>query len=623
MTHALVIPIRRLPNKIKGLDYLISVEQKSLIRVGQLVKIPLRGKDEFGIVYSLSDNSDIKDNKLKPISEIVLAEPLITENLLNFYSELSDFYRASLGFILKCALLPMQKRKLKTLTETLLAVETREGKPQKPKLWLYNNLDEKKKYLSELAKADGQVLILTPDVNDPEKIQELLPADISNEIIILKGDDGDKQYSDNWIRVRNSKNIIVIGTRKALFLPWHNLTRIIMDDEGSPDYKSWDMAPRYHTRDAALALTKHTSAELFLVASAPSVESYYFAEHKIYDLIGELTKITKPSPIFVNALAEKRGGGAGILAEEIIKAIEANKGQTFIHLNRRGTSGGMVCADCGNIFRCDKCHRPLTYYERGIELKCLYCKTSVRFADNCPKCGGANYRLMGLGIEGVATALKNKFPSAKIITIDKETANLPESFPSDEKIIFVGTDFAYSRLDWKKIDIFVMADPDTALAAAEYRALEFLWLKLRRAQLALAPDAKLFIQTQHPEHRVYQGVYDPKSFYESEIAERKIFGYPPHNYLARIIVAGATANKASENAEQLFRALNSLTTHKKDVMIYSHIPANPPRMRNLYHEVILLKFNYANYKKSLKELAAIVPDDCKVDPNPNHILSIS
>lgn len=623
MTHALVIPIRRMPNKIKGLDYLISVEQKSLIRVGQLVKIPLRKKDEFGIVYSLSDASSIQDDKLKPISEIVLDVPLITENLLNFYSELSEFYRAPLGFILKCALLPLQKRKLLNLSETLLPIDPREPKAQKPKLWIYNNPDEKKNYLSSLVNSNGQILILTPDVDDPEKIQKLLPADIADKAIILKSDAGDKSYFDIWTRVRNSKNIIVIGTRKTLFLPWHNLTRIIMDDEGSPDYKSWDMAPRYHTRDAALSLAKYTGAELNLMASAPSIESYFFAEHKIYDLTGELTKITKPSPIFVNALAEKRGGGAGILSEEVAEAIEANAGQTFIHLNRRGTSGGMVCRDCGYIFRCDKCGRPLTYFERGIELKCLYCKTSARISDNCPKCGGANYRLMGLGIEGVATAIKNKFPTAKIITIDKETKDLPETFPIDEKIIFIGTDFAFSRLDWSKISVFIMADPDTALAAAEYRALEFLWLKLRRAQSTLAPKTKFFIQTQHPEHRVFQGVYDPKAFYESEIAERKIFGYPPHNYLARIIISGPNAARAAENAARVYRSITGLTSLKKDVKIYNHLPANPPRMRNIYHEVILIKFNYANYKKSLKKLAATVPEEYKIDPNPNHILSIA
>jgi len=169
-------------------------------------------------------------------------------------------------------------------------------------------------------------LILVPELTAIKKIVDLLPENILNRVVTITSDLTDKEMFAKWLQVWSGEKDIVVGTRTALFLPWFNLTNIILTDEGNSNYKSWDMAPRFHTRDAALFLSKHHGATLSLLSHTLSVESYYFAKNKVYSAVNdlEIKSINKTTQI-VDMKSERRGGNYSLVSIDVLNEFKKTK----------------------------------------------------------------------------------------------------------------------------------------------------------------------------------------------------------------------------------------------------------------------------------------------------------
>src|SRR5690606_41657265 len=84
-----------------------------------------------------------------------------------------------------------------------------------------------------------------------------------------------------WHKVNKGEFKVVIGARSSVFLPFHKLGLIIVDEEHENSYKQYDPAPRYHARDTAIYLAHQHQAKVLLGSATPSVESYYNAKAEI------------------------------------------------------------------------------------------------------------------------------------------------------------------------------------------------------------------------------------------------------------------------------------------------------------------------------------------------------
>ncbi|MCX6782189.1 MAG: primosomal protein N' [Candidatus Magasanikbacteria bacterium] len=620
-----IVPITRLPLNLPFLDYTIPINFRGVIIPGQLVTIPFRKKTAFGIVLSLREESNIANAKLKEISSLVSTEPFISENLINFNREIADFYRASLGFVLKSALLPLQKRKILKAAEALVKMPAQKIQtPQKPTFIAYNSKEELAKNIEKICTSSGQRLILVPETYQIAQILELAAGATKDEPIIISGDMGEKEYFEKWLRVRNEADTLVIGTRKALWLPWINLSEIAVEDEGNSAYKSWDMAPRYHAREAAIMLAKYTGSKIFLMSAAPSVESYYFTQNKIYDGFTALKKISSPSPIFCDVRSESKGGNKLPICEEIIARLKNLNSLAFILVNRRGTAGTVLCRDCGLIFKCEQCGRPNAFYKKDNLISCHFCGIKRPLPLTCPSCNGANFHLCGIGTQGMAEAVKSIVKKdTDVIVIDSEnTADLSKLSEIKNGVI-IGTEYAWPYIDWVKTETIILADAESSLISAEFKATEDLWQTIRRIQLKARTEAAFYIQTSTIDHPVFSGIYEPAKFYETVLRERKLFGYPPYNYIIRLYLGSPFMQAGEKEAASTAATLISLTKKYPDVKILGPISAFPPFYRARYWQVIIVKLSYSNYKKRAKELLSSVSNEWKIDPNPNNLISIA
>ncbi|MBP6859920.1 MAG: primosomal protein N' [Candidatus Magasanikbacteria bacterium] len=627
-----VILAKRMPLSLPFLDYSVPEKIQHTVKIGQLVTIPFRRKEEFGVIFDIQPTTEQTEAKLKPITKIIFEKSIISKEQLAFIKDISEFYHTPLGFLLKTNLIPLQKRKLQKLAESNSSLETssvtkKETAPSKPTLLLYKTVEEKKEILTKhIQKTSGQTLILVPEINSIEKIKKLLPNAIVDKTITITGTLNDKELFSKWLQIWSGEKNIVIGTRSALFLPWFNLQHIILDDEGNPNYKSWDMAPRLHTRDAALFLSKSHNAELIFTAHTPSVETLFFAQKKVYTSpSAEITAIQKPIEI-IDMRTQRRLKNFSLLSHDLLEAYKKIKtGDIFFFINRRGTVSYVGCRDCGTVLKCPSCNLSLTYHQSTNQLSCHYCHYTTTMPLRCATCQGTNVNMYGAGTQLAEDLIKKitaHSDTRAIIRIDSDENDLEKLKKPGDKII-IGTQMAWAHIDWSNIKLMAFLDADSSLFIPEYKIVENLWQQIRDAQFNLSPNSDFVIQTSHPEHLVFASLFDPASFYKEQLEERRALGYPPFKFLVKFATGTTTAQTAAEETEKLATKLTQLTKNTSDITILGPWETSPHHYNGQYWYVILAKIGYENYKKNTKLLLSETPDSWKIDPNPNSILSFS
>ncbi|MFA6423955.1 MAG: primosomal protein N' [Candidatus Magasanikbacteria bacterium] len=614
---AKVAPIRRMPKKISELDYLVPPQFHKSITVGQLVNIPFRNRLIYGMITEFKENeTEEARGKLKSIENIVWENSALTLKQLSFVIEISEFYNTPLGFVLQSCLPPLKKTKIKKI-QIQNADLMKPAVRKKPEIKLYCNKNGRNKLLEKLISSTGQTLILVPETSAISEI--LLPPETHPTII--NAELSEKEIFDLWFKIRSEEIKIVIGTRRALFMPWSNLQTIIVDDEANPNHKSWDMAPRIQTREAAMMLAHAHGAQCFLTTHTPSVESWYFAQHNVYNNHEEVSALD-PKVEIIDMQEERRGRNYGFLSLDLEDAIKQDgPGDIFLFLNRKGSSAYVGCRDCGYVAKCSQCSRGLVYHENTSTLDCHFCNLKIKMYLVCPKCHGANMIMYGVGTQSLEKELlKSNHLNKKIIRIDSDTVSIYDKSFSGDKII-IGTQIAWDKIDWSKIKMMSFIDADSSLFIPEYKMAENLWGQLRDAQYHLDPEARLLIQTGHADHHIFSSLMHPQSFYDKELQERKLFGYPPFSYLVRLYNGEKTLEQSKIAANNLFLHLQSLTKDRHDITISNPLPFSPSYTKGLHWHGIVVKISFEKYKQLTKFLAENIPENWKFDPNPNNLLS--
>ncbi len=613
-----------MPPNITYFDYLVPATLENQIKIGQLVEVPFRLGVEFGFVYSLdqSQNRFKAQTKLRALNKICFSTSFLPKAILEFLQEISQFYATDLGFIYKFSLPKFTKKfftslNIKDLPELKIKKEI-----TKPEVVIIKNKKDEEMVLRKNLTAVGQNLILVPEKSDIDSLCEILKKDFPVEI--QSSDITDKNTTALWQKIRKGDDTVVIGTRKALFLPWVNLKNIFIFDEGNENYKSSDMAPRYHTRDAALLLSQFNNCKVFLISHTPSVSSFYFGKEKKYEVSGELSTL-KQSFKLIDLNLEKRAKNFTPLSFELIEELKSldRNDSSFLFINKKGSAGYLFCGDCKQPIVCKKCKRPLSYFAVKKEMRCNFCEITEPLVGACPNCQSYNLKMRNPGTESVEKEL-HKFPELKhfqIVRLDSESEN-SETITHLPGTIYVGTEIAWNIIPWSQIKLTAFLNTDSALISAEYKNLEHLWQKIRDSFYKSDPEAKVFLQGSHLDHYLFSSLADPRSFYTNQLQERSLFQYPPFNFWLKLIIADPNANHAAKQANDLKYKLETLTKTLKNANVSGPHQAIPYFQKGRYRHILLVRLGYDSYRNAVKEINKIIPKNWKVDPNPNTLLSL-
>ena len=393
-----------------------------------------------------------------------------------------------------------------------------------------------------------QVLYLLPEIALTTQITERLKRVFGGRIGIYHSKFPDAERVEIWQKQLRPEGHydIILGVRSSVFLPFHNLGLIIVDEEHETTYKQQDPAPRYHARDTAIMLASLYGAKVLLGTATPSIDSYHNALTGKYGLVtlGERYKDIRLPDIHIVDIKEltRKKMMNGPFSPELLAAIRQaleHREQVILFQNRRGFAPMIECKVCGWVPKCKNCDVSLTYHKGLNQLTCHYCGYTYAVPRSCPACGSVELVNRGFGTEKIEDNIREIFPDAKVARMDLDTTRsrsayerIIADFEAGKTHILIGTQMVSKGLDFDHVSVVGILNADNMLNYPDFRAHERAFqLMAQVAGRAGRRDKRglVILQTKSPDLPVIHQVVnnDYAQMYEEQTAERRMFHYPP------------------------------------------------------------------------------------------------
>ncbi len=448
----------------------------------------------------------------------------------------------------------------------------------------------------------GQVLLLVPEINLTPQLETYFRSRFSDvNMVSLHSGLSEGERMHNWQQAQLGAARIVLGTRLSVFAELPKPALIIVDEEHDSSFKQQD-GLRYSARDVAIFRASQCGIPIVLGSATPSLESYHNAlsgRYKLLKLTGRaLAEARLPAVRCVNINQNVMHHGISeILLREIGERI-ARKEQSLIFINRRGYAPVLMCTGCGWLSGCKNCAGKMVLHLKDRLLRCHHCGYQIRVPQACPSCGNADLHPVGSGTQRVESVLQERFPEARILRVDRDSTrnrrawqNMREQINANEVDILVGTQMLAKGHDFSALTLVGVLNPDSALYSSDFRAAEKLFAQLvqvaGRAGRADKPG-EVLIQTAFPDHPLFHALqmHDFEGWAASQLAERKLAGFPPFVYQAMLRSEGKQEN-------DVYRYLNDARAAgvalQHDVEILGVVPAAMPRRANHIRAQLLIQ----------------------------------
>jgi primosomal protein N' (replication factor Y) len=625
---ALDLPLHRF------FDYLVPVgEVLSTADIGRRVRVPFGRQSKIGVIVDLPESSEHPLAQLKTLEAVLRDLPALPADWFRLAEFCAAYYQAPLGEVMlstlpaglrridppkartaRPAAKPSDAQDSPQLTgeqQVALAAITEAG-PGFNAYLLHGVTGSGKTevYLRLIARAlaaGQQALLLVPEINLTPQLETRVAARFPEAgLVSLHSELTEAARSRNWRAALEGRARIILGTRLAVFTPLPDLGLIVVDEEHDPSFKQQD-GMRYSARDVAVFRARERGIPIVLGSATPSLESWANATDS--RTRGRYTLLTLHERAVENArlpvvqrIDTRREKLQDGLSGALLLAIEkrlARGEQSLVFLNRRGYAPVLACAACGWVSHCTRCAANLVLHLADGRLRCHHCGFECRVPKNCPTCGNHDIHPFGRGTQRLEEVLAVRFPQARILRVDRDSAKsrkqweaMVEKIHAGEADILVGTQMLAKGHDFPKLTLVGAIGPDAALFAADWRAAERLFAQLMqvagragRAELA----GEVLIQTQFPDHPLYAALvrHDYPSFAATQLKEREQAGFPPYAYQAML---RAEAPKMADALAFLAtaRAWPQAEAHQ-DVMLYDPVPMRLARRANLERGQLLVE----------------------------------
>ncbi len=502
------------------------------------------------------------------------------------------------------------------------------------------------KLIDDTIKQGKNVLFLAPEIALASQLTKRLAKKFgTKDVAIWHSSISDGERYDVWKKLYKDEIKILAGARSAVFAPLKNIGLIIIDEEHEGAYKQTTPAPRYDARTVARKLAEFHNCPLILGSATPDISSYYQAvnEGNLFELKKRYNDAKIPPVYVINMQEYGRAAYKNVISKplqtEIVETLEKGQ-QVILLINRRGFSTFTQCQACGHVVECPNCAIPMIWHAKDNALKCHYCNHTERFPDICPECGSDSFKNSGTGTQKIEQYVKEIFPDNVVERIDSdilvrkgEHVRLLERFQKKEIDILVGTQMIAKGLDNPNVTLVGVISADASFNLPDFRASErgFQLLTQVAGRAGRGEfSGKVIFQTYNPD---YYALASAKAqnygeFYETEIAAREEFNYPPFSRIVRLILSGENNFRVEKSAQEIALRLCTMTEKmglSERIEVLGPTPCVIERINGQYRFQILIKnmngdLGHDFVSRFLTKI--IMPKDIKlaVDVDPSDIL---
>lgn len=445
--------------------------------------------------------------------------------------------------------------------------------------------------VQEVLDRGGQALLLVPEIALTPQLESRVATRFPQaHLVSLHSGLADGARSRGYVAALLGEADIVLGTRLAVFTPLPRLLLILVDEEHDASFKQQE-GMRYSARDLAIYRAKLESVPVVLGSATPSLESYHHALAGRYRLLilsqraAAASALPRMRCIDTRRLKLDQGLSPGLL-EALQQCLERGE-QSLVFLNRRGFAPVLACPACGWLSRCRHCAANQVLHLADRRLRCHHCGCESAVPAVCPDCGNQDLHPFGRGTQRLEAFLRERFPAARILRVDRDTANTParwhailDTIHEGNVDILVGTQMLAKGHDFPRLTLVGVLNADASLFAADFRAPERLFAQLmqvggRSGRGAL--PGEVLVQTEYPDHPLYAALaeHDFDRFARAQLAERRQAGFPPYTFQA--LLAADAPDMADALAFLRSAADAALPLAGEPVRVFDPVPMRLPR----------------------------------------------
>lgn len=617
---------------------------------GCLVSVELQTRPVLGVITKKVAKPGFKT---KPVTRVISDKPLPSQQL-ELMEWLQDYYPAPMGSLLQTflpsSLLQSPRNKdeggpksalqkelapeltseqheaIKVIHNSRATTHLLHGDTGTGKTRVYSEL------VGDLLEKGKSSIVMTPEIGLTPQLANSFRSVFGSSVKVLHSMLTPAERRDTWLQILNSEEpLVVIGTRSALFSPVNSLGLIVMDEAHDFAYKQ-EQAPHYQTSRVAAKLASLHQAKLIMGSATPSVSDYYALTEKVSPIIRMDTPAitgTKLPEIEIVKIEERENfSKSPYLSNSLIKrigiALEARE-QSLVFLNRRGTARIVLCGRCGWQALCPNCDTALTYHGDRHEMLCHICAYKKTAPASCPDCHNADITFRSIGTKYLVAELQRLFPGAKIQRFDTDNTKAERlehhyhDILTGKVDILVGTQLLSKGLDLPRLSVIGVVLADTGLLIPDYTANEITYQQIYQIIGRVGRGHRkghVVIQSYQPDNPAIQAAISRNYtlFYEQEVKERQLFGFPPFRYLLKLECERASRGSA-ESASQKMAA--EVRNKGLPIEVAGPGPAFHERIGNKYRWQLIIK---AKTRVPLLEIIKSLPSNWSYDIDPINLL---
>ncbi|CAL4319429.1 primosomal protein N' [Buchnera aphidicola] len=420
-----------------------------------------------------------------------------------------------------------------------------------------------------------QILILVSNDNVVDQVISLFQIYFNVPIDAFYSGTTNYQKFSIWFRAKNNETAVIIGTKKAIFIPIAKLGIIIIDEEHSVSYKNkkgWC----YNARDIGILRAYQEKIPIVLESVSPTLETLKNVINKkcqhvnLHRVILDKKKIIQK---IIDIKSEKLRGGLSItLINSINQHIYNNKTVLLIINNNNCIFFVLCCKHCNWIAKCNLCNEYYYFNEHYQDLCCKFCFVRFSVPLFCFNCGSGDLISRSFGIENMKVSVKRIFSNIPVLCINYISTKLKKNVNKNALqhmsqkgvIILIREKDIYSVRLFVNITLVAMVLIDSYFTSMTFRSIERFAQFYTHSINLLDNYSKYFevlIQTTYPNdadlNQLIQEGYSNLSI--NLLKKRQFLKLPPFTYHVMIYVK----IKKSCKIENLFLILQDIIKNNK------------------------------------------------------------